>query len=108
VNDASCPWMPRIKDLTLLGPMGVLSSACIMAGVHTRALTAPRRSSLLHPAATPLGSLTPAEAPLIDAEKSVQTTGTTSDAGLSAKRTRACSATGRLRLREHAHNLHLD
>src|SRR3984893_6969593 len=26
------------------------------------------RSSLLHPAATPLGSLTPAEAPLIDAE----------------------------------------
>jgi hypothetical protein len=27
------------------------------------------RSSLLHPAATPLGSLTPAEAPLIDAEK---------------------------------------
>jgi hypothetical protein len=22
-NDASCPWMPRIKDLTLLGPMGV-------------------------------------------------------------------------------------
>ena len=27
------------------------------------------RSSLLHPAAPPLGSLTPAEAPLIDAEK---------------------------------------
>jgi hypothetical protein len=23
MNDASCPWMPRIKDLTLLGPMGV-------------------------------------------------------------------------------------
>jgi hypothetical protein len=40
----------------------------IMAGVHTRGLTVSRRSSLLNPAATPLGSLSPAEAPLIDAE----------------------------------------
>jgi len=28
MNDASCPRMPRIKDLALLGPMGVASSRC--------------------------------------------------------------------------------
>jgi transposase len=33
-----------------------------------RALLAYTRSGLLHPTATPLGSLTPADAPLIDAE----------------------------------------
>ena len=43
-------------------------STSIMAADRTRALTAHTRSSLLHPAALPHGSLTPAEAPLIDAE----------------------------------------
>ena len=28
MNDASCPRMPRIKNLALLGPMGVASSCC--------------------------------------------------------------------------------
>jgi hypothetical protein len=46
-----------------------------MAGVHTRTLTAPRRSSLLRLAAAPLGSLTLAEAPLNRRGKSAQTTG---------------------------------
>jgi hypothetical protein len=32
MNDASCPWMPRIKDLALLRPMGVASSRCTTAG----------------------------------------------------------------------------
>jgi hypothetical protein len=32
--------MPRIKDLALLGPMGVASSCCTTAGGHIRALTA--------------------------------------------------------------------
>jgi hypothetical protein len=36
------------------------------------------RSSLLHPAAHPHGSLTTADAPLINAETTVQTTGATS------------------------------
>jgi hypothetical protein len=31
MNNASCPRMPRVKDLALLGPMGVLSSRCTMA-----------------------------------------------------------------------------
>ena len=35
----------------------------------TADLTASHRSRLLHAAASPLGSLTPAEAPLIEAEK---------------------------------------
>ena len=39
-----------------------------IASVRIRALTADARSRLLHPAANPHGSLTPADAPLIDAE----------------------------------------
>ena len=44
------------------------TSTSTTAADHTRALTADAGSSLLHPAASPPGSLTPAEAPLIDAE----------------------------------------
>ena len=46
------------------------------------------RSSLLHPAATPLGSLTPAEALLIDAEKTVQTAGAASNCRVRTMRCR--------------------
>jgi hypothetical protein len=49
--------------------------ASITAGVHTRALTAPHPISLLHAAASPLGSLTTADAPLIDAENLVRQAG---------------------------------
>src|SRR3979411_2869537 len=40
LNGASCPRMPKIDDFALLGPVGVASSRCITADVHTRALTA--------------------------------------------------------------------
>ena len=47
-----------------------------MADVHTQTPAIKHtRSRLLHAAASPLGSLTPAEAPLIEAIKTVQTTG---------------------------------
>jgi hypothetical protein len=39
-DEAAGPWMPRIQDLSLVGPVGVLWSCCIMADVHIRALTA--------------------------------------------------------------------
>jgi hypothetical protein len=39
VNDVTGPWMPRIKDLTLFGPMGAASSRCTTDADHTRALT---------------------------------------------------------------------
>ena len=59
--------MPMINRFSENGPVGVLKPCCITAGVHTRALTAPhpikptsRRCLSL------LGSLTPADAPLID------------------------------------------
>src|SRR5271165_1845394 len=37
------PWMPPIQELAKTGPVGVIKLGCIMAGVHTRALTAPRQ-----------------------------------------------------------------
>jgi hypothetical protein len=40
MNDESCPRMPRIKDLALLGLKGVASSSCATAGDRIRALTA--------------------------------------------------------------------
>ena len=53
-------------------------STSITADVPIRVLTAARRSSLLHPAATPHGSLTSAEAPLIDAKNLFRQTGPSS------------------------------
>jgi hypothetical protein len=50
------------------GLVGVLKRCCITAGDRIRALTARHPIKLLHPAANPHGSLTPADAPLIDAE----------------------------------------
>ncbi len=67
VNLATKPRMISIKNLAKNGPVGVLKPCCTIAAVPTRALTH-TGSSLLHPAANPLGSLTPAEAPLINAE----------------------------------------
>ena len=48
MNDASCPRMPRIKDLALLGPMGVASSRCTTPIDPTRPSAAghPTRSML--------------------------------------------------------------
>ena len=66
----------RICGPTKAYPMLALRSAAtwtfIMGGVHTRVLTAPRPIKPTSPAATPLGSLTPAEAPLIPAWASLQ------------------------------------
>jgi hypothetical protein len=43
VNQASCPWMPRVKKLALLGPVGVLSSRCTTRVDRIRVLTGNRR-----------------------------------------------------------------
>jgi hypothetical protein len=67
-NDASCPWMPRIKDLTLLRPMGVLSSACTTAADPTRALTAPHPITPTSPRRHSAWQPNLAETPRIDAE----------------------------------------
>jgi hypothetical protein len=58
------PRMPMINQFSENGPVGVLKPSCTTATDLTRAL-----SSLLHPAAHPHGSLTTADAPLIEAEK---------------------------------------
>ena len=63
------PRMPWVQKFSKLGSVGVLKRCCTTGADLTRALTAHARSSLLHPAAHPHGSLTPADAPLIDAEK---------------------------------------
>jgi hypothetical protein len=39
-DEAAGPWMPRIQNLSLVGPVGVLSSCCTIAAGHIRALTA--------------------------------------------------------------------
>ena len=68
-NSATKPRMMSIKNLAKNGPVGVLKPCCTMAAVRTRALTTrtPDQAYFDLPAA-PRGSLTPAEAPLIDAE----------------------------------------
>jgi CheY-like chemotaxis protein len=61
--------MPGMSGLELL-PKASKTRRSICEPMIASATPAPRstRSSLLHPAATPLGSLTPADAPLIEAE----------------------------------------
>src|SRR5215203_506560 len=49
------------------------------AADHTRALTVTPDQAYFHPAAPPLGSLIPADAPLTRPRKIVQTTGSSSD-----------------------------
>jgi hypothetical protein len=58
----------NIKDLALLGPMGVASSRCITAADHTRALTARHPIKPTSPCCPSVRQPNPAETPLIDAE----------------------------------------
>ena len=78
MNDASCPRMPRIKDLALFGPMGVASSRCTIAVGRMRALTERR---LTRPTSTRCPSAwqpNHGRGSTYRGGKSVQTTGTTS------------------------------
>jgi hypothetical protein len=44
-SEAAGPWMPRIQDLSLVGPVGVLSSCCTTMWVRIRASAISRRTS---------------------------------------------------------------
>jgi hypothetical protein len=79
MNDASCPWMPRIKDLTLLGPMGVLSSRCTIAAGRIRALTAPHPFKLTSIRCQSAWQPNPGRRSTYRCGKAVQTTGATSE-----------------------------
>ena len=62
------PGMMCVQNLTPDGLVGVLKPCCTIVTDRTEALTTPHRINLLQPAASPLGGLTSADAPLIDAE----------------------------------------
>ena len=68
MNNASCPRMPRVKDLALFGPMGVASSRCTIRSDRIRALTTPHQIMPTSPRCQSAWQPTPADAPLIDAE----------------------------------------
>jgi hypothetical protein len=78
MNDASCPWMPRVKDLTLLGPMGVLSSRCTIVAGRIRALTAPPPITPTSPCCRSARQPDPGRRSTYRRGKVVQTTGATS------------------------------
>jgi hypothetical protein len=72
--------MPRIKDLTLLRPMGVLSSACTTAADPTRALPAPHPIKPTSPRCPSAGQPNHGRDSTYRCGDSVQTTGTTAAA----------------------------
>jgi hypothetical protein len=78
VNDVTGPWMPRIKDHTLFGPMGVASSRCTTAEDHTRALTARPPIKPTSRRCLSAWQPNPGRRSTYQCGDSVQTTGTTS------------------------------
>jgi PAS domain-containing protein len=79
MNDASRPRMPRIKDLTLFGPVGVLSSRCTIAAGRIRALTAPPPITPTSPRCPSAWQPNPGRPSTYRRGNSVQTTGATSE-----------------------------
>jgi hypothetical protein len=117
--------MPKIEDFALLNPVGVASSRCITADVHTRALTAQHP---IRPTSTRCRSarqLNPGRRSTYRCGKIVQTTGATSlplfqpscktgitveivkgvEKYLSGKTDRTMRASGIVRLGQNIHSL---
>ena len=72
------PMDAKVKDLTLLGPMGVPSSRCTTGGDHIRALTARHPIKLTSMRCQSAWRPNPGRRSTYRCGKSVQTTGTTS------------------------------
>jgi hypothetical protein len=78
MNNASCPRMPRVKDLALFGPMGVASSRCTIRSDRIRTLTTPHQIMPTSPRCQSSWQPNPGRRPTYRRGKFVQKTGTSS------------------------------